>query len=206
VLTFQNSIYSNIDSIIKDRSGIEIESIIKNILIKKGVEYNEKINFKFREEFNGSNRTRYSKSSKEQINEYMDLFITFLSTFENVSKVQKIIKLVKLYKNKENIVSIVSYFYDIVDKKNTNKNIKNEIINNLIPQINNLMKSRLKEYFEESIDKIVEERAIIYKDKVNEKISLIENIISNSNEVNINKEIEKYDLLKNNIEIILNKI
>ena len=142
----------------------------------------------------------------EQINKYMDLFITFLSTFENVSKVQKIIKLVKLYKNKENIVSIVSYFYDIVDKKNTNKNIKNEIINNLIPQINNLMKSRLKEYFEESIDKIVEERAIIYKDKVNEKISLIENIISNSNEVNINKEIEKYDLLKNNIEIILNKI
>ena len=202
----ENSIYSNIDSIIKDRSGIEIESIIKNILIKKGVEYNEKINFKFREEFNGSNRTRYSKSSKEQINEYMDLFITFLSTFENVSKVQKIIKLVKLYKNKENIVSIVSYFYDIVDKKNTNKNIKNEIINNLIPQINNLMKSRLKEYFEESIDKIVEERAIIYKDKVNEKISLIENIISNSNEVNINKEIEKYDLLKNNIEIILNRI
>ena len=202
----ENSIYSNIDSIIKDRSGIEIESIIKNILIKKGVEYNEKINFKFREEFNGSNRTRYSKSSKEQINEYMDLFITFLSPFENVSKVQKIIKLVKLYKNKENIVSIVSYFYDIVDKKNTNKNIKNEIINNLIPQINNLMKSRLKEYFEESIDKIVEERAIIYKDKVNEKISLIENIISNSNEVNINKEIEKYDLLKNNIEIILNKI
>ena len=202
----ENSIYSNIDSIIKDRSGIEIESIIKNILIKKGVEYNEKINFKFREEFNGSNRTRYSKSSKEQINEYMDLFITFLSTFENVSQVQKIIKLVKLYKNKENIVSIVSYFYDIVDKKNTNKNIKNEIINNLIPQINNLMKSRLKEYFEESIDKIVEERAIIYKDKVNEKISLIENIISNSNEVNINKEIEKYDLLKNNIEIILNKI
>ena len=92
----ENSIYSNIDSIIKDRSGIEIESIIKNILIKKGVEYNEKINFKFREEFNGSNRTRYSKSSKEQINEYMDLFITFLSTFENVSKVQKIIKLVKL--------------------------------------------------------------------------------------------------------------
>lgn len=68
------------------------------------------------------------------------------------------------------------------------------------------MKSRLKEYFEESIDKIVEERAIIYKDKVNEKISLIESIISNSNEVNINKEIEKYDLLKNNIEIILNKI
>ena len=133
----------------------------------------------------------------------MDLFITFLSIFENVSKVQKIIKLVKF---KENIVSIVSYFYDIVDKKNTNKNIKNEIINNLIPQINNLMKSRLKEYFEESIDKIVEERAIIYKDKVNEKISLIENIISNSNEVNINKEIEKYDLLKNNIEIILNKI
>ena len=48
--------------------------------------------------------------------------------------------------------------------------------------------------------------SIIYKDKVNEKISLIENIISNSNEVNINKEIEKYDLLKNNIEIILNKI
>ena len=133
----------------------------------------------------------------------MDLFITFLSTFD---KVQKIIKLVKLYKNKDKIVSIVSYFYDIVDKKNTNKNIKNEIINNLIPQINNLMKSRLKEYFEESIDKIVEERAIIYKDKVNEKISLIENIISNSNEVNINKEIEKYDLLKNNIEIILNKI
>ena len=132
----------------------------------------------------------------------MDLFITFLSTFENV----RIIKLVKLYKNKEKLVSLVSYFYDIVDKKNTNKNIKNEIINNLIPQINNLMKSRLKEYFEESIDKIVEERAIIYKDKVNEKISLIENIISNSNEVNINKEIEKYDLLKNNIEIILNKI
>ena len=68
------------------------------------------------------------------------------------------------------------------------------------------MKSRLKEYFEESIDKIVEERTIIYKNKGNKKISLIENIISNINEVNINKEIEKYDLLKNNIEIILNKI
>ena len=36
---------------------------IQNILIKKGVEYNEKINFKFREEFNGSNRTRYRNFS-----------------------------------------------------------------------------------------------------------------------------------------------
>ena len=183
----ENSIYSNIDSIIKDRSGIEIESIIKNILIKKGVEYNEKINFKFREEFNGSNRMQF-----EEIFSFLDSFIHFLPD-----------KFLKFLKFLNPILSLFGEkFYSFTDKIK----IRNEIINNLIPQINNLMKNRLKEHFEENIDKIVEKKVIIYKDKINEKISLIENIISNSDEVNINKEIEKYDSLKNNIKIILNKI
>ena len=180
----ENSIYSNIDSIIKDRSGIEIESIIKNILIKKGVEYNEKINFKFREEFNGSNRMQFG-----EIFSFLDNFIYFLPG--------------KFLKFLYPILSLFGKEFYLFTNKNK---IKNEIINNLIPQINNSIKNRLKEHFEENIDKIVEKKVIIYKDKINEKISLIGNIISNSDEVNVNKEIEKYDSLKNNIEIILNKI
>ena len=68
------------------------------------------------------------------------------------------------------------------------------------------MKDKLKENFVESIDKIVEEKTIIYEKEINEKISLIENIISNNDEANIGKEIEKYNSQKNSIEVVLKKI
>ena len=182
----ENRIYNNIDLIIKDRNGVEIESIIKNVLIKRGVEFNERINFKLGEEFYQSNGINI---------EGILALLSIVSFFSVTGFVAKVIKILPI------VSSIIGL--DLFDKKT---NSKEEVINKLISDIRHSMKDKLKENFVESIDKIVEERAIIYKDKVNEKISLIENIISNSNEVNINKEIEKYDLLKNNIEIILNKI
>ena len=68
------------------------------------------------------------------------------------------------------------------------------------------MKDKLKENFVGSINEIVEEKTIIYENEINEKISLIENIMSNNDNVNISEYIEKYNSFKSKMEIELKKI
>ena len=118
--------------------------------------------------------------------------VSFFSVTGFVAKVIKILPIVS---------SIIGL--DLFDKKT---NSKEEVINKLISDIRHSMKDKLKENFVESIDKIVEEKTIIYEKEINEKISLIENIISNNDEANIGKEIEKYNSQKNSIEVVLKKI
>ena len=203
----ENRIYNDIDLIIKDRNGVEIESIIKNVLIKRGVEFNERINFKLGEEFYKSSE---GKNFKKIFEKYIGLSIDLLPKFENSNKVNESNKLIKIIKrilnNKENIMLLASEISDIVSYFNDKKNIKKEIINNLIPDIKHSMKDKLKENFVESIDKIVEEKTIIYENEINEKIYLIENIMSNNDNVNISEYIEKYNSFKSKMEIELKKI
>ena len=182
----ENRIYNNTDLIIKDRNGVEIESIIKNVLIKRGVEFNERINFKLGEEFYQSNGINI---------EGILALLSIVSFFSVTGFVAKVIKILPI------VSSIIGL--DLFDKKT---NSKEEVINKLISDIRHSMKDKLKENFVESIDKIVEEKTIIYEKEINEKISLIENIISNNDEANIGKEIEKYNSQKNSIEVVLKKI
>ena len=183
----ENRIYNDIDLIIKDRNGVEIESIIKNVLIKRGVEFNERINFKLGEEFYKSNGINI---------EGIAALLSIVSFFNITGFVAKAIKILSTI-----VSSIIGL--DLFDKKT---NSKDKVINNLISDIRHSMKDRLKKYFVESIDKIVEEKTIIYEKEINEKISLIENIISNNDEANIGKEIEKYNSQKNSIKLVLKKI
>ena len=203
----ENRIYNNTDLIIKDRNGVEIESIIKNVLIKRGVEFNERINFKLREEFYQSSE---GKNFKKTFEKYIGSSIDLLLKFKNSNKVnesKKVIKAIKyISKNKENIMLLASGILDSVSYFNDKKNKKNEIINNFIPNMKKSMKDKLKENFVGSINEIVEEKTIIYENEINEKISLIENIMSNNDNVNISEYIEKYNSFKSKMEIELKKI